>query len=307
MTTRRWLKGNTHTHTTYSDGDSPPEVVVDWYAEHGYDFLFLTDHNAVVPESHLARLRQQGLAVWGGEEITAGVVHVNGLGLGELVTPEQTGSYTVETQMEWTPAQRLHWAVEQIRAQGAVPSVNHPNRWRALTFDDLVTSPEFRLLEVANLSPDAARTNVGGPDQPSTEQLWDLLLAAGQRIWAVASDDAHHFTKWGAHFQNPGRGWLMVDAPPDDPAGLLNALWEGRFYASSGIELAEYHESGREIAVELAGQAAQIELVGPDGWMIDAIQSQSARFDLAALNLPYARVRASAANGARLWTQPVFR
>ena len=28
---RRWYKGNTHTHTTYSDGDSPPEVVVDWY------------------------------------------------------------------------------------------------------------------------------------------------------------------------------------------------------------------------------------------------------------------------------------
>ena len=101
MTIRRWLKGNTHTHTTYSDGDSAPEVVVDWYAEHGYDFLFLTDHNVIVPESHLARLRQRGMAVWGGEEITAGVVHVNGLGLGKLVTPQQTGSYT-PSRISWS-------------------------------------------------------------------------------------------------------------------------------------------------------------------------------------------------------------
>lgn len=41
----RWFKGNTHTHTTMSDGDSSPEEVARWYKSHGYQFLVLSDHN----------------------------------------------------------------------------------------------------------------------------------------------------------------------------------------------------------------------------------------------------------------------
>ncbi|HUH11456.1 MAG TPA: hypothetical protein VMK65_00035, partial [Longimicrobiales bacterium] len=40
-----WFRGNTHAHTTESDGDSAPEVVVRWYRDHGYHFLVLSDHN----------------------------------------------------------------------------------------------------------------------------------------------------------------------------------------------------------------------------------------------------------------------
>jgi len=43
----RWLRGNTHTHTLWSDGDAPPETAVAWYVDHGYDFLVLSDHNLV--------------------------------------------------------------------------------------------------------------------------------------------------------------------------------------------------------------------------------------------------------------------
>ncbi|HXX94072.1 MAG TPA: hypothetical protein VEN81_10585, partial [Planctomycetota bacterium] len=40
-----WFRGNTHTHTLWSDGDGAPEAVVAWYKEHGYQFLVLSDHN----------------------------------------------------------------------------------------------------------------------------------------------------------------------------------------------------------------------------------------------------------------------
>lgn len=40
-----WWKGNTHTHTWWSDGDSPPESVAAWYRDRGYQFLVLSDHN----------------------------------------------------------------------------------------------------------------------------------------------------------------------------------------------------------------------------------------------------------------------
>jgi hypothetical protein len=43
----RWWKGNLHTHTLWSDGDDYPEVVTDWYKQHGYNFLALSDHNIV--------------------------------------------------------------------------------------------------------------------------------------------------------------------------------------------------------------------------------------------------------------------
>lgn len=41
----RWWKGNTHTHSWWSDGDTPPEVIADWYKKRGYNFLVLSDHN----------------------------------------------------------------------------------------------------------------------------------------------------------------------------------------------------------------------------------------------------------------------
>ncbi|MED6307839.1 MAG: histidinol-phosphatase [Planctomycetota bacterium] len=43
----RWYRGNTHTHTLWSDGDAPPEHAVRWYADHGYQFLVLSDHNVM--------------------------------------------------------------------------------------------------------------------------------------------------------------------------------------------------------------------------------------------------------------------
>ena len=42
---RYWFKGNTHTHTLWSDGNDFPEMVAAWYKERDYDFLGLSDHN----------------------------------------------------------------------------------------------------------------------------------------------------------------------------------------------------------------------------------------------------------------------
>ena len=41
----RWWKGNLHTHSHWSDGDDYPEMIADWYKQHGYHFLALSDHN----------------------------------------------------------------------------------------------------------------------------------------------------------------------------------------------------------------------------------------------------------------------
>lgn len=43
----KWFKGNTHTHSYWSDGDDFPEMIMEWYKTHGYDFICLSDHNTL--------------------------------------------------------------------------------------------------------------------------------------------------------------------------------------------------------------------------------------------------------------------
>jgi hypothetical protein len=44
---KQWYRGNTHAHTFWSDGNGFPEMVVDWYQNHDYDFLAISDHNTL--------------------------------------------------------------------------------------------------------------------------------------------------------------------------------------------------------------------------------------------------------------------
>jgi len=43
----RWFKGNTHTHSLWSDGNDFPEMIADFYKREGYHFLVLSDHNVL--------------------------------------------------------------------------------------------------------------------------------------------------------------------------------------------------------------------------------------------------------------------
>ena len=83
----RWFKGNTHTHTNNSDGDSPPADVVEWYKKNGYDFVVITDHEHITAIEELNERFGDGgkFLVIQGQEVTDRFdkkpYHVNGLGL----------------------------------------------------------------------------------------------------------------------------------------------------------------------------------------------------------------------------------
>jgi hypothetical protein len=47
---RKWYKGNLHTHSYWSDGDEFPEMIMDWYKSHGYNFVGLSDHNILAED-----------------------------------------------------------------------------------------------------------------------------------------------------------------------------------------------------------------------------------------------------------------
>ena len=90
----RWYKGNTHTHTTNSDGDSKPEYVARWYKENGYDFLVLSDHNVLTDPEALSHIADDEFLLIPGEEVTSSfesaAVHVNGLNIPHVIEPRRS-------------------------------------------------------------------------------------------------------------------------------------------------------------------------------------------------------------------------
>ena len=57
-----WWRGNTHTHTLWSDGDDFPEAVAEWYKRSGYHFLAITDHNTLASGERWLRIPSSGPA-----------------------------------------------------------------------------------------------------------------------------------------------------------------------------------------------------------------------------------------------------
>jgi hypothetical protein len=298
----RWYKGNTHTHTLESDGDSSPEDVTRWYKDHGYQFLVLSDHNVLTKIDVLSRqfaAPEQFLLVPGEEvtdEFAKKPLHINGLNVDRLVEPRH-GTSIGDT---------LQRNVDAIRDAHGVPHVNHPNFVWAIGADHLAALERYRLLEIFNGHPQV--NNLGGGDAPGMEAVWDRLLRAGKRVYGIAVDDAHYFKRpWDALAPKPGQGWVYVHAPRLEPAALMAALEAGDFYASTGVELADYQADAAAITVRVrrAGDARYrltlIDATGP----VETVEGESARFGLNGRR-GYARVVVADSNGLRAWTQPRF-
>ena len=306
MTSKTWLKGNLHTHTTNSDGDASPKHVSEWYHEHGYDWLCLSDHNHLtILEGSKAEKSKWPLLVHG-EEVTsrqsAGPVHVNGYGITELV--EASDSTDIVTAMREN--------VERIIAAGGMASINHPNfRW---AFDDgaMMQVEGYKFMEVFNGHPNTH--NDGGGGKTSTAGIWDRLLSHGRRVWGIAVDDSHHYTnEFAADRSNPGRGWVQVDADTLTEHGILEAMSSGDFYASTGVKIGDMVSNTREVNLEIDPetepdgiQAKYTTLfTGSNGRLLYESTTNSPSYKPTRLD-GYVRATVYSSRGTRAWTQPVF-
>lgn len=299
----RWFRGNTHAHTTRSDGDSSPDEVVEWFRGHGYDFVCVTDH-FVAPEPGFAESRSDGkFLVIPGQELTTLVdeipVHVSALGT-EVAIPEPEGSEVGDV---------LEGMVRLARKKTEVVSVNHPNFYAAFTAEEMMNIPDPFLLEIFNGHPQVF--NDGWPGRPSVEAMWDVLLTSGKNVYGVACDDSHHYrpdVRRPAHScAAPGLGWVWVKAQNLTMPEILDSLLHGRFYASTGVELSEVGVVGGEYRVKTAPgmPACQFQFVGPDGAILSEETGDSAGFNLEEVT-GYVRSRVVGEQGKMAWTQPVF-
>jgi hypothetical protein len=298
----RWYKGNTHTHTVNSDGDSTPDEVVRWYREHGYQFLVLTDHNYLTNVDGLNAVHgaSDKFLVIRGEEVTCTAVtkpvHINGLNLDALVPPP-TGSSVLEV---------IQKSVDAVRHANGVPSVNHPNFGWAVTADDLRQVEHTKLFEVFNGHPQV--NNAGGGGVPSLDEVWDRVLTSGRLMFGIAVDDAHHFKRPGDPTASlPGQGWVYVRAPRLDARAIVDALDRGEFYASTGVELAAYDATRTAVSLKVKATAwskYRVQFIGREGRVLSEQTDASATYTFKG-DEGYVRAKVLESNGDVAWTQPV--
>ena len=261
-----WWKGNTHTHSSNSDGDSPPDAVAARYQSLGYDFLVLTDHNQLTPFSIYS---SSGHLCVDGEEITHSTNHTNGLGLTSVI-----------------PAGSIQQNVDAVLGQGGVSHLNHPS-YNYLTVDDIYPVVGLKHMEIHNALTDDWE-----------EALWDALLTMGKPLYGVASDDCH------ALYSQSGHAWVVVRAPVLTRNEILAAMDTGDYYASTGIVLDDY--SADDVAIVVDSQNGElIEFVGANGQVLHAVSDAYAEY-LFTGSETYVRARITNVGNDYGWTQPHY-
>lgn len=201
----QWFKGNLHTHTTQSDGELTPEQAAAWYRERGYDFISVTDHWVLTRGQAFGA--SNDFITLTGAELHGPTYHMLALGLSALPGRD----------LEPSPQAMA----DAVCAAGGLPFFAHP-RWTGQTSEEIAPVRGILGIEVFN----AVCQNMEGLGYSNMH--WDELLARGLRLWGLAVDDTH----W--RYAEQGLGFVMVRAERLDEASLLDAIRQGRFYASTG-------------------------------------------------------------------------
>ncbi len=288
----RWYRGVFHCHTTNSDGARSVEAVAAWYAERGYDFLAITDHNQLTRASAAGDGR---LLLVNGTEVDAGRTrlgqpyHLVGVGLREMINVPR------ETKVRYSLAAQD--VITALRRAGAVVFVAHPY-WSGMVLDDLLGLEDVAGIEVFNVN---AEVDIG---KGYSGIHWDDCLARGKWLVGVANDDAHF------RLPDHGRAWTMLRAPSLTPEAVVEGLASGSFYASTGVLLEDVTFDGDTTTVRVASPGArEIRFIGDHRWGHRvASGGEPLREASYTLHGPerYIRVEVLAPTGERAWTNPIF-
>ncbi len=217
----RFYRGNTHTHTTLSDGVLSPADRCRAYREAGYDFLVITDHDVICDVSDLSQddfLVIPGVELHPPNPYGGDTYHIVALGIRQPID-----------------ARNMHpnEVIAAVAAQGGLACLGHPY-WCGHTLTDYAPLNGYFAIEVFN---DTCRRGIG---KGFSESHWDDILDRLGPTVGIACDDAH---KADADVFG---GWIMVKAPELSERAILQALQNGAFYSTQGPQL-------HDIRVEQSG------------------------------------------------------
>ena len=221
-----FYRANFHCHTTMSDGERSPEEAVQLYRSMGYDILSITDHRVM---THVEA--PEGLLLIPGVELDymlpTQAVHIVGVGVRDQV-------------MElWERDGHPQQAIDVIRQCGGRAMLAHP-AWSMNSTELMVSLKNLSAVEVYN----SISTFPGNADRADSSAMLDVVAAHGQLLPFVAQDDTHEYT------YEVGQGWTMIQAEALTEEKVLEALDQGRFYASQGPAFHQIEVEDGEIRVK---------------------------------------------------------
>ena len=186
-----------------------------------------------------------------------GTVHVNGFGISRTVDFVDAGDVVSTMQA----------SVDAVLGAGGIACLNHPNfRW-GFNHEQIARVTGPMLMEVYN-GGGLNKNHDGDSNRPSCEEIWDKVLTVGQRVYGIATDDAHTYDEFLPERANPGRGWVYVRASELTEESVLDALSTGEFYASTGVTLLELNISLDSISLTIEPIGTQVfttRFIGKDG------------------------------------------
>jgi hypothetical protein len=278
-----WLKGNLHAHTTRSDGKADPQTVIDTYAALGHDFLMLSDHEVLTSAKHYRQRNRRGLILVPGLEI-AGGPHLLYVDAPRALSPKQGRQELLN---------RIH-ALAVPRGRGFA-IMNHPNWGSTFEHASMAQLREwvgYAGIEIYN----GVINRLDG--SPYALDKWDMLLAAGRRVWGFANDDSH----LGA--VESGLGWNVAYVRQRSVRGVVEALRKGCFYASTGVTIRRIRVRGGRVRVE-TDRAERIVALRDVGRRFETVDRDWIEVEAPA-NARYIRFECWGRGEARAWTQPFF-
>ncbi len=261
LTDGRWLKAALHTHTIRSDGGLEPAEHVRHHEWMGFDVCAITDHWTITKEASTRRC-----LVLTGAELAVDPLgegrFTEILAIGIVDLPDDPGG----DQRHWRPIDAYVFktfpnfaeAGRAIADQGGVSFVAHPY-WSGLPLDVLLGAEGVHGIEVFNAS--AERENGRG----DSSYMWDLMLEAGRRPYAFATDDCHYPAF------DLGDAWTMVRAVERSEEAVLEALRRGHTYATCGPAIVDVQLDGNAVEVRCS-PARSVVLVSryETGWAVRA-------------------------------------
>lgn len=276
----QWLRGNLHAHTVKSDGSRLPQDVIDDYAQRGYDFLMISDHDTLMSETDLSHFEARGMILIPGNEISRGASHLLHVNAGTHVQPN---------------SQRQIVLNEITRDAESFSIVCHPN-WQ----DQFDHTSMSKLQEwVGYVGIEIYNGVIGRLDgSPYATNKWDMLLSQGRQCWGYANDDSHRGEL------DVGLGWNMVNVKEKSCEAIVAALREGNFYASNGVFIKSIVVDGVTIRVETEN-AERVVALRDVGKRIASHDGNSLEIEMPE-DAKYVRFECYGRGEKMAWTQPFF-
>jgi hypothetical protein len=294
-----WLRCALHAHTTNSDGELAPDLLVRHYDWAGFDVLAITDHWVRTVEPSTRKLlvipSTELNATCGGPGEDA---HVLALGVQADPVPPDDGFAPLPEVVAW------------VAENSGVPYLAH-TYWSGLRTEQWEECEGLCGIEVWNAG---CELEVGRGD---SSLHWDETLERGSSLYALATDDSHH------PGYDSGFAWTMVRAAENTQDAVLDALRTGRFYGSTGPEIHDLEHDDAAVVVRCSpAQSVTLYSSRYRGARANAgrlgyphasqILERDANGLITACKLekpvlaPYGRLEVADSAGRRAWTNPLW-